>query len=176
MDTDRDDSILLRIRSVVSVNKKVMMVLGSGGHTAQMLRLLKLLGGKYDYVYVVNNNDITTIQKINGKIYTIARTRSFGDSYIKIFFNAIRGIYKSFNVIRKERPYAIISSGPGLTIPLFIAGKIFGCKTIYIETWARAHTKSASGKVCYYIADKFFVQWPEMKKLYPDAIYAGRLG
>jgi len=47
---------------------------------------------------------------------------------------------------------------------------------IFIESWARVYSKSDSGKLVYPIADLFFVQWKEMEKVYPHAIYAGRLG
>jgi beta-1,4-N-acetylglucosaminyltransferase len=141
-----------------------------------MLRLLKLLGDRYDYEYVVNEDDITTTKKIFGKVYKLNRARNVGDSKITLFLNGLRSIPKSFSIIRKTRPYAIISAGPGLTIPLFLFGKVFGCKNIFLETWARAHTKSLSGRICYPLSNLFFVQWPEMKKQYPKAVYAGRLG
>ncbi|MDP3029141.1 MAG: hypothetical protein Q8O04_06545 [Deltaproteobacteria bacterium] len=47
---------------------------------------------------------------------------------------------------------------------------------IFIESWSRVTTKSTTGKICYYLSDLFFVQWPELIKRYPKAIYAGRLG
>jgi len=158
------------------MKKKVLIVLGSGGHTAQMLRLLKLLGDRYEYEYVVNDDDTTTNKKIDGKIYKLHRAREIGDSKLHILSNGLKNIPISFNIIRKVKPYAIISAGPGLTIPLFIFGKVFGTKTIFIETWARANSKSLTGKICYPMSDLFFVQWPKMKKHYKKAIYVGRLG
>ena len=54
-------------------------------------------------------------------------------------------------------------------------GKLLGKKIIFIESWSRIYKKSSSGKFAYLFANLFFVQWPEMKKQYPKAIYAGRL-
>ena len=52
-------------------------------------------------------------------------------------------------------------------------GKILGSKIIYIESFANITTKTITGKLLYPIADKFIVQWDEMKKLYPDAVVGG---
>ena len=51
-------------------------------------------------------------------------------------------------------------------------GKIFGSKIIYIETFANRNKKTATGRLIYPIAD---LQWEEMLKLYPKAIYGGSI-
>ena len=56
-----------------------------------------------------------------------------------------------------------------------IIGKIFGSKIIYIETFANRNKKTATGRLIYKIADLFIVQWEEMLKLYPKAIYGGSI-
>jgi UDP-N-acetylglucosamine:LPS N-acetylglucosamine transferase len=156
--------------------KKVMIVLGSGGHTAQMLKLLKLLGSKYNYEYVLNDDDKVSARKINGKIYRVANPRVFEDNILIRSSKLTKGFFQAYKIMRKSNAVAIISAGPGLTFPLFLAAKLFRKKTIFIESWCRITTKSISGRLCYPLSDMFFVQWPEMKKLYPKAIYAGRLG
>ena len=52
-------------------------------------------------------------------------------------------------------------------------GKILGSKIIYIETFANIHTKTATGRLIYPIADLFIVQWESMLKVYPKAVYGG---
>ena len=51
--------------------------------------------------------------------------------------------------------------------------KLFRSKVIFIETFANRNTKTLSGRLVYPIADTFIVQWEEMLKLYPKAIYGG---
>ena len=161
------------IRCGMTGKKKVLVVLGSGGHTAQMLKLLKLLGDKYEYEYAVNDGDVLSTKKINGRVYTISNPRVY--PYGITMWRLILCIEKSFITLVKSKPDAIISAGPGLTVPLFILGKLFRKKCIFLESWSRNSSRSQSGRFCYYIADLFFIQWPDMKKLYPKAIYAGRL-
>jgi beta-1,4-N-acetylglucosaminyltransferase len=73
------------------------------------------------------------------------------------------------------RPDVIISTGAFMAIPIFIYGKLFGSKLIYIEITARVYSKSQTGKFLEPICDKFIVQWPEMKTVYKSAEYWGTL-
>ena len=60
-------------------------------------------------------------------------------------------------------------------LPICIIGKIFGSKVIYIETFANRNKKTATGRLIYPIADLFIVQWEDMLKLYPKAVYGGSI-
>lgn len=153
--------------------KKILVILGSGGHTAQMLKLLELLGDQYKYEYVVNNDDVLSSRKVDGKVYTIVNPRVYADR-IKLG-KLLLGAVQSIKTLIRSKPDAILSAGPGVTFPLFLFGKLFHAKCIFLESWSRAHSKSRSGFYCYFLADLFFVQWPEMKGKYPKAVYAGRL-
>ncbi len=157
------------------MKKKILAVLGSGGHTAQMLKLLNLFGDKYVYEYLINDDDLVTRKKISGKIYTLPNPRVFNENIFLKIIKTIYGFFKSINILIKSKPYAILSAGPGLTISLFYAAKLLGKKLIFLESWCRVNTKSVSGRFCYPISDLFFIQWKDLKKLYPKAIYAGRL-
>ena len=69
-----------------------------------------------------------------------------------------------------------ISSGAAISIPFFFFGKkFFKCKCFYIEVFDRINQPTKSGKFCYKYADKFYVQWDEMKKVYPKAEVLGRI-
>ncbi len=75
-----------------------------------------------------------------------------------------------------EKPNVIISTGSNITIPIFILGKLLGCKTIYIECSAQVRTPSLSGKICYLFADLFIVQWKYLLNRYGNkAVYGGLL-
>ena len=69
----------------------------------------------------------------------------------------------------------IITTGTHTAGPMCILGKLFGSKVVYIETIANKNKKTATGKLIYPIADLFIVQWEEMLKLYPKAVYGGTI-
>jgi len=158
---------------------KLMIVLGSGGHTTQMVRITEMLHHIYDFEYVINDDDDKSAEKINyvGDIHVIARPRRVYDkSIIRSIYLTIQSICQAFGIIRKSKSVGIISAGPGLAVPLFIWASLLKKRRIFIESWSRVDTKSATGRICYYLSDVFIVQWPELIKKYPKAIYAGRLG
>jgi len=158
--------------------KKILIVLGMGGHTSQILRLVDLMGPDYNYEYIVGHDDQTSAKKVTflGKIHQMKNPRLMKDkSLIKVFFNMFPTTIDAFRILRKSKPYAIISAGPSLTIPLFWLAKLFGIKTVFVESWVRVHHKSQTGKLVYPVSDLFLVQWATMKKVYPKVVYAGRL-
>ena len=89
--------------------------------------------------------------------------------------NLIRNIGVAWKVLRKEKPDVIISSGAAVAVPFFYLGKLFGKKLIYIEVFDRIDKPTMTGKMVYPIVDKFIVQWEEMLKIYPKAVYGGAI-
>ena len=87
--------------------------------------------------------------------------------------NTLKNTILAYKILKKERPDIIISTGAAVAVPFFWLGKLFGVKTIYIEVFDRIDTPTLTGKLVYPVADKFIVQWDEMKKVYPKAINLG---
>jgi len=158
---------------------KLMIVLGSGGHTAQMIRLTEMLHPWFDFEYVINDDDEKSVRKIKfpGDIRVVHRPRRKNDkSVARTVFLTILSVRDAFGVVRNSEAVGIVSAGPGLAVPLFLWAGVFRKKRIFIESWSRVTRRSAAGRLCYYLSDLFFIQWPELAGKYPRAIYAGRFG
>ena len=154
------------------MKKKVLFVSSTGGHLSELMQLSKLFE-KYDY-YIITEKDKTNEklkEKYKEKLHFLPYgTRAKPISYIFIYFYlCLKTIYFYFII----HPKVIVTTGTHTAGPICILGKIFGSKIIYIETFANTHKKTATGKLIYPIADLFIVQWEEMLKLYPKAIYGG---
>lgn len=89
------------------------------------------------------------------------------------YFNLLRNLCLAPFVLLKVRPDYIVSTGAGLAIPFFVLGRIFGCKTIFIESFARQNELSLTGRVLYRISHIFIVQNEELAKRYDRAVYRG---
>lgn len=157
---------------------RFMVVLGTGGHTAQMLRLVNLLGTKHEYEYVIGKDDEFSEKKIKikGDIFRIRKTREIKESIAKSALKQIPACIEARKILKRSKADAVIACGPNIAVPIIFMSKLMGKKVIFIESWSRVYSRSLSGRFAYKFADLFFVQWPEMKKLYPNAIYAGRFG
>lgn len=154
---------------------KLLIVMGSGGLTTQMRKLVELMGNRYEYEYVINNNDLVSAKKVKGKTYRLINNRVYGESELKHFYKTIFDFFKSFSILKESKVKAVISAGSGITFPLFMAAKILGKKTIFVTTWCSVNQPSLASRMCYRFSDLFFVQWPELKRFYPKAVYVGRL-
>ena len=130
---------------------------------------------EYEYNIITEKDkaNIKLKEKYGNKVHFLPYgTRAKLFKYIFIyFFLCLKTVY----LYLKIRPKVIVTTGTHTAGPMCIIGKIFGSKIVYIETFANTSTKTATGKLLYPIADLFIVQWEEMLKLYPKAVYGGRI-
>ena len=154
--------------------KKVLFISSTGGHLNELLQLAPLFE-KYDYKIITEKDKANEPlkEKYGDKLYFLPYgTRAKLFTYIfKYFYLCLKTIYLYFKI----RPKAIVTTGTHTAGPMCYLGKIFGSKIIYIETFANRNKKTATGRLIYPIADLFIVQWEEMLKLYPKAIYGGSI-
>lgn len=185
----------------VKGNKNIMILLGSGGHTGEMIRILEQWSSginKLNREYIISSGDSTSILKLknfednklnnkNFKISTIYRARNIGEGKLKAFINTLISFKSTlFNLIlNKEffqnKPDIFLTNGPGTAIPiayiLFIL-KFFGLintKIVYIESLARVKELSLTGLLILPISDRIIVQWEPLSKKYRRCEYYGIL-
>ena len=140
-----------------------------------MILLSKDLKNSINYFYLIQNDDVLSENKIiySGKIIKVNRPRMWGESFI-YNLRFIPLFFKSLKILIDNKIDVVISTGPGISIPFFYAGKILGLKLIFIECFSRVKTKTISGRLIYPISNLFFVQWKSNLCNYPKAIYKGR--
>lgn len=87
----------------------------------------------------------------------------------------LQNLNQAINILKKENPDVVISTGAAAAVPICYAAKMFGKKIIFIETIAAVDKPSLSGRAIYPIADLFVIQWKNLKKYYERAFYGGPL-
>ncbi|XP_018715383.2 UDP-N-acetylglucosamine transferase subunit ALG14-like [Eucalyptus grandis] len=179
-----------------------LVILGSGGHTAEMLNLLSVLQKERfaPRFYVAAATDIMSLQKARvledslvdvagvssgetAKYMQIYRSREVGQSYITSVWTTLVATAHALYIMIQLRPEVILCNGPGTCIPLCIIAflfKVLGIRwssIFYVESIARVRRLSLSGLLLYKlrVADQFFVQWPQLHRKYPQAVYVGCL-
>ena len=153
---------------MVNSNIKVCFAASSGGHYEQLMRLKPLME-KYDSFVVTEATKYKTKSKGEKTYYLHQVNRRE-----KLFpFWMLVNLVKSIKIIRKENPDYIICTGVLAMIPLCLLMKKRKKKLIYIESFAKVSSPTKTGKLLYKYADKFYVQWKPMLKIYPNATYLG---
>lgn len=139
---------------------KICLATSSGGHLTQ-LYALKPWWEKHERFWITfNKEDARSILKSEKTYWAYYPT----NRNIK---NLFKNLFLAWRVLRKERPDIIISTGAGVAVPFFWLGKLFGCKLIYMEVFDRIDSPTLTGRLVYYLTDKFLVQWEEQKRFYP---------
>lgn len=169
-----------------------LVVLGSGGHTAEMLQFLggMKLQNYQPRVYVAAESDGMSVKKAEAfeslrssqaDIRKVPRARQVLQSYWTSVFSTVVSVIYSIPLVFRVWPDLILCNGPGTCIPVCGIGyliKFLGLhdvKLVYVESICRVQALSLSGKLLYYLADHLVVQWPELKKKYPRTTYLGRI-
>lgn len=147
---------------------KLIFAASSGGHLEQLL-MLKPLMEKYDSVFVTEKTEYS-VGNLGVKTYFLSQINR---KELLFLPKLIGNTFRSLGIIIKERPKVMITTGVLAIVPMALLVKLFGGKLIYIESFAKVTSKTLSGKLLYKFADRFYVQWEEMLKLYPKAIYKG---
>ena len=152
--------------------KKVLFISSLGGHLTQLLQL-KPLFKEYDYHIITEKSIITEdLSKQYHMSFLMYGARNYLFKYcFKFTFNIFKSLYYFF----REKPDVIVTTGAHTAVPMCYIAKMFGKKVVFIESFAKTSTPTISGKLVYPIADLFIVQWREMKKHYPKAVYGGSI-
>lgn len=144
---------------------KVCIAASGGGHLTEILQVKKAWSGMRHYFISDVRNNSKELAK-SEKVYFFECPRRNPISFLKNFFQSLK-------ILLKEKPDVIVSTGADTALSTCVLGKLLGKKLVFIESYCRVSEASLSGKICYKIADVFFVQWKENLKFFPNARFAG---
>lgn len=150
---------------------KVCLISSTGGHFDELIRVIPAVE-EHDYFLITEQNKSRKMQPPHRKIHFLMQQERKNALFFLIF---LMNIVKSFYLYVLERPKVIITTGAGATYPFCLIGKVFGAKLIYIESYAKIYSSSATGRLMYKISDEFFIQWETLQESYPNAKYKGAL-
>lgn len=175
----------------------IMVFLGSGGHTGEMMRILTNVDlNNFNRTWVTSSGDTTSILKCKKyederlrdskyklKFLVLHRARSVGESIVLSIFSTFRSLISTIKSLYDLPcfPSILLLNGPGTSVPLayivFLLKFLGLCKTkiIYIESLARVEQLSLSGILILPIADRLIVQWEQLALKYKRAEYYGIL-
>lgn len=126
--------------------------------------MLKPVYERYEHFYVINH-PILLPADMEGKTVFIRHSERDWLFFVNLF--------EAWQILRRERPNLILSTGAGPVVPFAIVGKLLGIPTIYIEISAQVTSPSLSGRIMYYLATKFFYQWKSLEPYFPRGTYGG---
>ncbi|KAK0425760.1 hypothetical protein QR680_009368 [Steinernema hermaphroditum] len=172
---------------------RLCAVMGSGGHTTEMLLMLgQLKDCCPDRFYVIADTDKMSERKVREheegssgsfQILKIARSREVGQSYVTAVFSTIFAVFESARIVWTVRPDVVLTNGPGTAVPICMVSfvldlfRIADIRIHFVESYCRVKSLSLTGLILYYlhITDSFIVQWKDVHNKYPRSQFPGRL-
>lgn len=145
---------------------KLLLVCNPGGHFSTMMGL-KSFWSVYQREWVTYPKFDTLKLFGDEPVYWVEMQEA------RMLGKACVNLVKAFVILRQSQPDLVISTGASLAVPFLLASKLFGIRTLFIESITRSDDLSLSGRLVYNLVDEFYVQWPECVKRYPKAQYKG---
>jgi UDP-N-acetylglucosamine:LPS N-acetylglucosamine transferase len=141
-------------RSQKLKRKKLLAVASGGGHWVELLRLSRAwIDCEAVFVTV---NQVYRADVPRYKFYSVSdATRHTRIQLVRV---ALRLLW----IICKERPDVIISTGAAPGYVALRIGKLFGAKTVWLDSIANAEELSLSGAMAGRCADLWLTQWPHL--------------
>lgn len=191
---------IIQLRNVLPRNRRrrthqparTMIVLGSGGHTAEMLHLTSNLDRKRytPRIYVVAETDKMSMTKAieveaasdDYRIIRVPRSREVRQSYASAVLSTVGAVWASVPLVWREKPDVVLTNGPGTCVPIVAVAwllRLLGhnpdVRMVFVESFCRVKSVSLSGKILQFFVDLFVVQWSGLEAKARGAQYLGKL-
>jgi beta-1,4-N-acetylglucosaminyltransferase len=137
---------------------KICLVCSHGGHLTEMLQLLNAFREHKIFFVTYYSKRAENLAKTH-KTYLL---KNIGRNPLRMFMSLPFVI----RILKLEKPNLIISTGSEIAIPFFYLAKLFSIKTLFIESCCRINTPSSTGRMVYFMADVFLVQWRQLMDYY----------
>lgn len=147
---------------------KIGIACSPGGHMVQA-RQLEQVYMRYDYFYFTFAGKMADEIAKRERVLVIPNITRYNP------LTLISGVLFSLYYALKERPDLVISTGAGVTVFFCFFSKLMGAKLVFLESVAKVTRPTLTARMIYPISDLFIVQWPDLRRYFPKAIYAGRL-
>jgi beta-1,4-N-acetylglucosaminyltransferase len=144
----------------------LMLVCSSGGHLLQLHRLGRAWRG-FDRVWVsFDKSDVRSLLEGERVVFAHGPTN-------RSIRNLLRNGGLALKLVARERPRVILTTGAGVAVPFCWIGRLFGAKVVYVESLTRIDRPSLSCRLIRPVAERVYVQWPELVGAVPGARYVG---
>ena len=146
----------------------VMLVCSTGGHLLQLLALRPAWEDRRRIWVTHANSDAMSLLDDERVEYAYSPTT-------RNLKNLVRNLFLARRVLAREKPRVLITTGAGVAVPFAWLARLRGVRIVYVESITRVNRLSLSARLIAPIADRLYVQWPELAETHHGARYHGNL-
>lgn len=145
---------------------KIAIVASSGGHLYELWSLREFYSRRPRFWVSFDTEDARYLLRGEKTYWAYHPTN-------RSLINFLRNLFLAFQILRKERPFCLVSSGAGVGVSFICAARLLNIRTVYLESFTRITELSLSGRLVYHLVDLFLVQWEYLARRYPRAVFRG---
>jgi len=134
----------------------VLAAASAGGHWVELMLLRETLD-RYDTHYVTTDAGLS-------RDYGIDRAEHLPDCNQHQPLRSLACAIKAFALVRRLRPQVVISTGAAPGFFCILAGRLFGARTLWIDSVANYDMLSLSGRLAKGLADECWTQWEQVAR------------
>lgn len=150
---------------------KICLAASGGGHVRQLLDL-EPVWSAHDYFFVTEDTALGASLADKHRTYFVPHV-AVGQARLgapaKMVTGAIRSVFRSAKIISRERPDVVISTGAGAVFFAVAWARLFGARTVVIESFARFDKPSIFSRVAAPWAHHLVLQSKALASFYPQA-------
>ena len=111
--------------------------------------------------------------------YTIRRlppmTTRARPSFIRRLSRTLENFVRAYQLINQSSPDCVVCVGSSICLPAFLIARLRGVRCVFIESMARVYSLSKTGRLIesFRLAERIYVQWPELAEGKPRRLYRG---
>ena len=134
--------------------KKILAISSSGGHWTQLRRIAPAFEA-HTVVYISTLKGY--LKEVSGsRYYKVKDASSWNKIGLIILF------FQLFKIVLIEKPDIVISTGAAPGVFAIIIARIFGARTIWLDSIANYEKISFSGKLAKYFTHLHLTQWKHL--------------
>ena len=148
----------------------VLLVCTGGGHLLQLASLREAWAG-YEHAWVVASYEGSDVESLlaDERVYAAYAPAA------RSLKNLVRNLLLARRLLGTLQPRVVLTTGAAVAVPFAWTARLRGIPVVYVESLARSERPSLSCRLIAPVADRVYVQWPELLSALPRARYAGTI-
>jgi len=138
----------------------------AGGHLPQLLALRGASDGLSHIWVTSDRSDSRSLLAEERVVYAYWPTS-------RNLKNLLRNTFVAWRVVRVVRPAVVLTTGAATAVPFAWVARLHCARIVYVESLTRIRSPSLSCRLIAPVADRIYVQWPELLGAIRRARYAG---
>ncbi len=90
-------------------------------------------------------------------------------------FGLVRETAAAIRHLQQQRPQLVLSAGTGIAVPYFIAARLLGIRSWWLQTLNVGQDTGLASQLCERLATRVLVQRPELLAQHRRSAYLGEL-